>query len=154
MNDVRFIEYEPELSKYFTELNLAWVEKYFVVEPLDKEVLGDPEHNIIQGGGHIYFAVCDGTIAGTFALLKKEEGIFELAKMAVSEQFQGRNIGNCMLQFCISKAKALNINKLILFSNTILKPAIHLYRKYGFTEVPLGDSVYARSNIKMELTIS
>jgi ribosomal protein S18 acetylase RimI-like enzyme len=154
MNQVEFIEYRPELARYFTELNLAWVEKYFVVEALDKEVLGDPENNIIRRGGYIYFALYDGTVAGTFALLNKQGGVYELAKMAVSEHFQGKHIGNLMLAFCISKAKALNIKKLILFSNTILKPAIHLYRKYGFTEVPLGDSEYTRSNIKMELAIS
>jgi ribosomal protein S18 acetylase RimI-like enzyme len=154
MNHVEFIDYRPELARYFTDLNLAWVEKYFVVEALDKEVLGDPENNIIRRGGYIYFAICDGSVAGTFALLKKQDGIYELAKMAVSEAFQGKKIGNRMLAFCISKAKTLNIKKLILFSNTILKPAIHLYRKYGFTEVSLGNSEYTRSNIKMELTIS
>src|SRR5687768_770087 len=154
MNHIQFIDYRPELARYFTELNLAWVEKYFVAEALDREVLGDPENNIIKRGGYIYFAVCDGTVAGTFALLNKQEGIYELGKMAVSESFQGKNIGNLMLAFCISKAKALNIKKLILFSNTILKPAIHLYSKYGFMEVPLGDSEYTRSNIKMELAIS
>src|SRR5688500_12281741 len=135
MNTVQFIDYRPELARYFTELNLAWVEKYFVAEPLDREVLGDPEKNIIGRAGYIYFDVYDGNIAGTYALLKKQEGIYELAKMAVSEDFQGKKIGNLMLAFCISKAKALNIKKLILFSNTILEPAIHLYRKYGFTEV-------------------
>ena len=154
MNGVEFIDYRPELARYFTELNLAWVEKYFVAEALDREVLGDPENNIIRRGGYIYFAVCDGKVAGTFALLNKQERIYELAKMAVAEAFQGKKIGNLMLTFCISKAKALNIKKLILFSNTILKPAIHLYRKYGFQEVPLGDSEYNRSNIKMELEIS
>ena len=154
MSRVQMIDYRPELAKHFTELNLEWLEKYFVVETLDKQVLGDPDSNIIKRGGYIFFAVLDESVAGTFALLKKQEGIYELAKMAVSERYQGRNIGNQMLDYCIHKAKSLNIKKLVLFSNTVLGPAIHLYRKYGFTEVPLGDSEYTRSNIKMELTIS
>jgi tryptophan synthase alpha chain len=35
----------------------------------------------------------------------------------------------------------------------LLKPAIHLYKKYGFKEVPLGSSEYKRSNIKMEIDL-
>jgi N-acetylglutamate synthase-like GNAT family acetyltransferase len=34
----------------------------------------------------------DDKVAGTVALLKVSEGIFELSKMAVSEEFQGRKI--------------------------------------------------------------
>ena len=92
-------------------------------------------------------------IAGTFALLKNGEQEYELAKMAVAEKFQGLKIGNLMLEFGIRKAKELNAKKIILYSNTKLKPALHLYRKYGFTEVPIGHSDYLRSDIKMELVI-
>ena len=36
--------------------------------------------------------------------------------------------------------------------NTALVPAIALYRKIGFVEVPV-DGVYARSDIKMKLSL-
>jgi ribosomal protein S18 acetylase RimI-like enzyme len=58
------------------------------------------------------------------------------------------------LQHCLEEAKKLGASKVILFSNTILGPAIHLYQKYGFQEVPLGHSEYKRSNIKMEKVIN
>jgi ribosomal protein S18 acetylase RimI-like enzyme len=154
MTSVKMIDYRPELASEFTTLNLAWIEKYFEAEKLDKEILGNPDKYIIKEGGHIYFAMVDEKVAGTFALLKQQDGIYELGKMAVAEGFQGKQIGNEMLQFCIGKARKLNIRKLVLFSNTLLEPAIHLYRKYGFMEVPLGNSEYKRSNIKMELTLS
>jgi ribosomal protein S18 acetylase RimI-like enzyme len=73
--------------------------------------------------------------------------------MAVSEEFQGKKIGNKMLEFCLAKARQLGAAKVILYSNTILQPAIHLYKKYGFKEVPLEHSDYRRSNIKMEVDI-
>lgn len=154
MSQLQFIEYRPGLASHFTRMNLAWVEKYFVVEPLDKMVLEDPESNIINKEGHIFFASLDGNIVGTFALLKKQDGIFELGKMAVSEEYQARKIGNRMLEYCISKARLLKIKKLVLYSNTILQPAIHLYKKYGFVEVPVGNAEYKRSNIKMELDLN
>jgi ribosomal protein S18 acetylase RimI-like enzyme len=40
--------------------------------------------------------------------------------------------------------------ELILYSNTSLKPAINLYEKFGFIEIPVGNSEYARCNIKMK----
>ncbi len=74
--------------------------------------------------------------------------------MAVAEGFQGKKIGNEMMKFCIKEAEKLNIQKLILYSNKKLEPAIHLYEKYGFKEVPLGNSEYVRSNIKMEIILN
>ena len=145
--------FKEELAKYFTDLNFAWLKKYFVVEPLDEKMLSEPKVNIIDKGGYIYFAIVDDEVAGTFALLKVSDDIYELSKMAVEENFQGKNIGNVMLKFCIEEAKRLNIQKLILYSNTKLKPAIHLYEKYGFKEVPLDNSEYKRSNIKMEIIL-
>ena len=145
--------FKEELAKYFTDLNLAWLKKYFVVEPLDEKMLSELKVNIIDKGGYIYFAIVDDEVAGTFALLKVSDDIYELSKMAVEENFQGKNIGNVMLKFCIEEAKRLNIQKLILYSNTKLKPAIHLYEKYGFKEVPLDNSEYKRSNIKMEIIL-
>ena len=149
--NIEIIGFSEELSNYFTELNLAWLKKYFVVEPIDSEVLSDPKKFIIDKGGFIFFATADEEIAGTFALIKIDEAEYELSKMAVDERFQGNKIGNKMLEFCMNELKQLKATKLILFSNTILQPAIHLYRKYGFTEIPVGNSEYNRANIKMEI---
>ena len=116
-------------------------------------MLSQPRKYIIDRGGHIFFAKVNDEIAGTFALMKSAESEYELSKMAVDEKFQGKKIGNQLLEFCIRKAKELEAKKLILYSNTILGPAIHLYEKYGFKEVPMGNSEYKRSNIKMELNL-
>jgi ribosomal protein S18 acetylase RimI-like enzyme len=151
---IQIIEFDSSLAEVFANLNLAWIKKYFVVEPMDEQLLNQPQEYIILKGGHIFFAKVNDDIAGTFALIKGEEGVFELSKMAVSEGFQGRKVGNKMLEFCLEKAKELNARKVILYSNTILQPAIHLYKKYGFKEVPIKDSEYKRSNIKMEVDIN
>jgi ribosomal protein S18 acetylase RimI-like enzyme len=139
--NIEIIGFREELADHFTMLNLAWLKKYFVVEPIDK-------------GGFIFFASFEGEIAGTFALIKIDDGVFELSKMAVDESFQGKKIGNKMLEFCISEVKKMYATKLILYSNTKLQPAIFLYRKYGFTEIPLVNSEYKRSNIKMEINFN
>ena len=150
---VEIIEFRDEYAKYFTAINVAWVSKYFVMEEKDKEILYNPKNLIIDKGGFVYFAKAGDKIAGTFALIKIEDGVFELSKMGVEESFRGNNIGNKMLQFCIDEAKKLKINKIILYSNTLLGPAIHLYKKFGFIEVPLDQPEYQRADIKMEINV-
>ena len=147
---IRIINYRPELASVFKDLNIAWLEQYFYVEPVDKTMLSQPELYILNKGGYIFFAEWHGRMVGTFAFLKIEDGVFELSKMAVEEPLRGQKIGTALLQFAIAKAKEIGIEKLILYSNTKLEPAIHLYKKFGFREVELGKTDYKRSDIKME----
>jgi ribosomal protein S18 acetylase RimI-like enzyme len=151
--NIRIIEFCEEYSKYFTELNIAWLQKYFEVEPVDYEMLSELKKFILDKDGFIFFAKAGNEIAGTFALIKIDNGVYELCKMAVAEAFQGKKIGNKMLGFCISEMKKLKAHKIILYSNTNLRPAIHLYKKYGFKEVPLEHADYKRADIKMEINL-
>lgn len=150
---LEIIAYNDSLAVNFKQLNEAWLHKYFEIEPIDVEMLGNPTQYFINKGGHIFFAKLTGEIAGTFALLKESDSVYELSKMAVAESFQGKNIGNRLMEFAIAKATELKAAKIILYSNTKLGPAIHLYIKYGFVEVPVISSDYKRCNIKMELII-
>lgn len=83
-------------------------------------------------------------------MLKKSETVYELGKLAVSDKAQGYGIGTLLIEHCLNMAKQKQITTLILYSNTILQSAIHLFRKYGFEEVELESGVYERANIKME----
>jgi ribosomal protein S18 acetylase RimI-like enzyme len=150
---IAIIPFTNALAHHFRALNKAWLQKYFVVEPIDDKMLANPQEYFIDKGGFIFFAIYNNEVAGTFALLKVSDTVFELSKMAVDEKFQGKNIGNAMMEFCLLEAKRLQLLKVILYSNTLLGPAIHLYRKYGFTEVPDFKSEYKRANIKMEIDI-
>ena len=94
-------------------------------------------------------ALVDSEVAGTVALKKVQPGVFEFTKMAVDEKYRGLKIGLLLAQKAIEKARTKGAEKIILYSNTKLEPAIALYRKIGFQEVPL-DGPYKRSNIKME----
>lgn len=151
--NINIIPYRQELAAYFKALNIAWLEKYFVVEPIDYEMLNDPKSYFLDKGGYIYFTTINNEVAGTFALLRNTDTEFELSKMAVLDAFQGQKIGNKMMEFCVQKATELKLEKLVLYSNTKLEPAIHLYKKYGFKEVLIVASDYKRANIKMELVI-
>ena len=154
IENIEIIAFEPSLAKEFKDLNIAWLQKYFEVEPADEKVLNDPQKEIIKKGGFIFFAKSGNTVAGTVSLLKLKEDVFELAKMAVAESLQGKKIGNLLMEYCIDFAKKLDATKLVLYSNRKLLPALHLYKKFGFIEVPLENSEYKRSDIKMEKVLS
>jgi GNAT superfamily N-acetyltransferase len=151
-NGVSVFEYSPEYQPWFEKLNRDWIEKYFWMEPVDFQVLQNPTEHIISHGGTILMATCDKEIAGTVALKFVDNGVYEFTKMAVDEKFQGKKIGQALADAAIEKARELGGKRIILYSNTKLVPAISLYRKIGFTEVPL-DGPYKRSDIKMELIL-
>lgn len=153
-NTVEIIPFSPDLKEHIQTLNIAWLEKYFRVEAKDEITLSNPQEEIIDKGGMIFYARYNHKIIGTASLLKVDDSTFELSKMAVSDDAQGLGIGNKLLEHCINVAKENAISTLFLYSNTILLPAIHLYRKFGFVEIPLESGIYERADIKMEIKIS
>lgn len=147
---VEIIAFSEALSEPIKTLNYEWLERYFRVEEGDKRSLSDPQKYIIDRGGHIFYARLDNEIVGTASLLKKSDTVYELGKMAVTENARGYGIGAKLMEHCLDAARQIPAKTLILYSNTRLKPAIHLYRKYGFTETELEEGLYERADIKME----
>lgn len=150
---LEIINFHPDYGPIFKELNIEWLEKYFYVEPYDKKILGNPESYIIKKGGYIFFAKINSKIVGTVALIYHKE-CYELSKMAVSPKYQGLKIGHELINHCIAFSRKQGWCKIMLYSNTILETAIHLYKKVGFKKVKLEDHVnYDRANIKMILRL-
>lgn len=150
LHPIEMIPFSDDIQDHIKILNYEWLEKYFRIEEGDRISLSDPRKEIIDKGGFIFYAKLGDGIVGTASLLKKSGSAFELGKMAVSGKAQGHGIGTALLEHCIRFAKEQSIEKLILYSNTKLKSAIHLYKKYGFREVPLEPGLYERADIKME----
>ncbi len=145
------ITYNPKYKTDFINLNKAWLEEYFFVEQHDIDVFNTIEETIVQTGGEIFFCIIDGTIAGTVAMQKIDDSTYEMAKLAVDKKFQGQNIGKLLIESCIEFAKNKKATTIMLMSSTKLDTALHLYKKYNFTEVPLQENDYARADIQMEL---
>ena len=150
--NIEIIDFEPKYRDDFKNLNVEWLEKYFEVEPYDKEVLSNPEKYILEKGGKIFFAKLEDKIIGTVALMPKNSS-FELNKMAVTDKIQSKGIGSLLMQKCIDEAKNLGLKEIFLFSNTKLDKAINLYKKVGFLEEHFDSSDYKRANIYMTLKL-
>ena len=149
---LKIIPFEPKHAVHFKDLNVAWLEKYFYVEPKDEVLLSDCENSILGIGGYIFMAAYQDDIVGCFSLIPYRENHYELGKMAVDTDYQGLKIGQRLLAFAIDFAKKNNWNAITLYSSTKLPTALHIYSKYGFKEVELEKELpYARSDVKMEL---
>src|SRR6185369_15796280 len=102
-------------------LNREWIEKYFVIEEADRVVFGNPFKEIVEPGGQIFFVVVNGKPMGTCAVMRLDDHVYEIAKMAVSSEAHGRGYSNLLMKSAIEFAKHAGADKLILLSNTRLK---------------------------------
>jgi GNAT superfamily N-acetyltransferase len=152
-NEVKIIAYDPQYKEAFKALNEEWIKTFFVMESGDYKLLDHPEEEILNKGGHIAFALLNGEVVGTCALVKTENNplTFELSKMAVSPKAQGKKLGYLLGNALVEKAKELNADKVFLVTNSILAPAIKLYEKLGFIHTPIGHAEYDRADVRMEL---
>jgi mannose-6-phosphate isomerase-like protein (cupin superfamily)/GNAT superfamily N-acetyltransferase len=147
---IEILNYNESLKEHIKILNVEWLEKYFIVEPIDYIQLGNPKQEILDKGGIIFYAKYRNEIVGTASLLKIDNEVYELGKMAVTEKVQGKGIGRVLMQQCLASANQNGIKRLILYSNSLLQSAIHLYRDFGFYDIVLEPGHYQRANIKME----
>lgn len=153
LDEIQIIDYLPEYKIDFKRLNYNWIEKYFAVEDEDRKLLENPDEYIIKPGGAILIAKRGEDIIGTCGLIKVNKNTFEIVKMAVDEQERGKKIGNLLCDAVIKKAKELGANKIQLETNSNLIPAVNLYKKMGFVEVPIKESEYKRCDLKMVLDL-
>ena len=141
----------------FKDLNLAWINQYFTVEPEDVAQLEHPEATILDKGGCILIAEQDATVVGTAGLIPAHaEGTVELVKMAVKPGLKGTGIGQALMDAAILKARNMGAKTIWIETHTSLKAAKALYEKAGFIELAEADwikSPYSRCNCQMKLSL-
>ncbi|WP_292043415.1 MULTISPECIES: GNAT family N-acetyltransferase [unclassified Brevundimonas] len=155
MSQYRVADYRPEHAAAWRSLNEGWIlECGFALEPKDHKVLGDAQGQVLDAGGHI-FIIEDGAgdYVGCCALMKMDDGGFELAKMAVRPDARGKGLSKLLMQACVERAKALKGTRLYLETNSGLAPALRLYEQFGFVYLPQRDTPYARADVFMELRL-
>ena len=148
------VSWRPELRADFERLNREWIEQYFVLEQEDLTVFGDPAGQIVAPGGQVFFLLDEDGVRGTCAVIRHDAETFELAKMAVAPAARGRGYGDRLVEAAIAFARDSGARHIMLVSNTRLAPALTLYRKHGFRDVPLDPANgYSRADIQLELLL-
>jgi putative acetyltransferase len=152
---VKVVPYRDEFRQAFEQLNRHWIETYFELEDPDRDVFRDPEGKIVAAGGEIFFVLERQMVQGTCAVLRLSAAECEIAKMAVAPSARGLGFGDLLMHAAIGFARSIGAQRIIIVSNTVLEPAIRLYRKHGFRPVPLAeDGRYRRANIRLELELA
>lgn len=150
---MEIIEYQEKYKQDFIDLNVAWVERFFVMEQEDRDILSHVE-DFLEKGAMIFFAVEDGKVLATCMVYPSGENVWEICKLAAAGQHTGKGAGSAVFQACINYAIEHGAKKLTLISNHILKQALHIYEKFGFQRVALdrGDE-YERADVQCEYIV-
>ena len=155
IDDIEVIPYASRYRRSFESLNSVWIDKHFWMEDLDLRVLRDPEGEIIAEGGMVFFARAGDSIVGTGAVINHGNGLYEISKMAVDEDFQRKGIGRRIITRAIDWVRERSGRKIFIETNTVLERAVTLYRQSGFVSVEdtSGESHYERTNLHLELEL-
>jgi GNAT superfamily N-acetyltransferase len=152
--------FEPADAKAFADLNLAWIEDEFAIEPSDRAQLDDPVAAILADGGQIIVAEIDGEVCGCGAVLPAHaqpvpgKRYAEIVKMAAKEGMRGQGIGRAVLNRLIEEARAMGMDGIWLETSNKLAAAQHLYRTSGFRDLAPDEfwpTPYGRCNAQLIL---
>lgn len=146
---MEIVFYRPEYRRAFVDLNTAWLQEYFHVEPEDEKIFSSVDQMVREGAG-VFVALEGGlpvAVCMTFPLGGDE---WEIGKLAADKNYRGRGAGEGVLRSCMAYAAAHGAKKLTILSNRILTAAMGLYAKAGFCQVPLTRGEYERVNVQFE----
>nr|WP_317412032.1 GNAT family N-acetyltransferase [uncultured Solibaculum sp.] len=150
---VQIDAFTPSDLEDFQRISYQWLSQYHLLEEEDIRILSHPQEVILDPGGRIFVARQHGHMVGTVSLIPAGEHTFELAKMVVVPQCRGHGLGKRLMEHAIHSAKLMGAKRIILYTNSRLKEALSLYRKYGFHEVKLSGLKYQMTDIAMVLSL-
>ena len=154
-NPMKVVPYNPKFKNDFIEMNKVWISKMFTIEDEDIKELDNIE-NYIGRGGQVFFALDDHECVMACCMIgPREDGDWEIMKFAAKGMYTGTGAGSACLKACINYAKEKQVKKIIIVSNRKCVQAVHLYRKFGFNEIPVDKTKFPfeRADIAFEKAI-
>ena len=104
-------------------------------EGLVAQIVADFVGNFDPKRERCWIAERDGEIAGFVFLVKKSETVCKLRLLLVEPWARGLGIGGRLISECVRFARQTGFKKMMLWTQSDLLPARHLYKKAGFSVV-------------------
>ena len=149
---MKVVPYDPKYKRDFVEMNRAWISEMFAMEPEDVRELEEIEP-AIKRGGNIFFALDEeDRVMACCMIAPRADGDWEIMKFAAKGMYTGTGAGTACLRACVDYARGRGVEKIIIVSDRKCVQAVHLYRKLGFTEIPVDKEKFPfeRADIAFE----
>ncbi|MBO6178763.1 MAG: GNAT family N-acetyltransferase [Selenomonadaceae bacterium] len=147
---MKIIEYDPKYKQDFIDFNTAWiVDNFGFLEDEDRETFEKIDEEL-KTGAMIYFAVDNGVALATCMAKPMTDGTWEICKFASNKNVSHKGCGSKVFEAAMKWATDHGAKRLFMISNSKLKPAIHIYEKYGFKEIKLDNYEYIRGDVAFE----
>jgi putative acetyltransferase len=153
----KIVTMTPELRPAFAEIWVSWLRNTMLKEPESEDLAAvhNPEEFYVRSGGAVFFALKSDVPVGVVAVKLLSPGIYEFAKLVVSEEARGLGVGRQLVERCIDFVRESGGHLLALQSFHKLEIAVAMYERMGFQHIapPLGMNVLARTEIVMGMPI-
>lgn len=134
---MKIVPYSSDYKQDFIDMNRAWISEMFFIEPEDLRELENIEP-LLERGGNIFFALDDdGSVMACCMIGPRDDGDWEIMKFAARGMYTGTGAGSACLRACIDYARQRGVSRIIIVSNRKCTHALRLYRKNGFSEMPV-----------------
>lgn len=147
---MKIIPFEEKYRQDFIDFNTDWIVSNFgFLEEHDKETFEKIDEEI-KAGAMIFFAVENDIALATCMAVPMEGTTWEICKLGSNKKLPHKGAGSAVFKASMDWALSHGAERLFILSNSKLKPALHIYRKYGFKEIKLKDYEYIRGDIAFE----